>query len=129
MKLIALLCLLLVLSSCSSSSPDRIAADFLVALNNLDLEKARATSTKNTHKLISLVETAASLGKEDIDVDRGRPNCTCKEEGEKANCTCCYPREAGEDEDCIPVTVLKEDGVWLVDLSKESLMNGITGDN
>lgn len=131
MKIASIVCvvLLLVLSSCSNSSPDHVAAEFSVALNALDFQKARTLSTKKTHKLINLIENAASLSKEDPEPDKGRPNCTCKEEGEKATCNCCYPKKDGESEDCLPVTVVKEDGAWLVDLSKESLMNGINGAN
>ncbi len=129
MKNALILCLgllLFLLSSCGSPSPSGVAADFAVALNDLDFEKARSLSTPKTHKIISVIETAAAMGQEETLAPKGRPDCTCEEKETMATCQCCYPAaETNEEDDCLPIIVVQKEGTWLVDVSKESLMNAV----
>lgn len=125
MKIVFTLCLglLLLLSSCGSSSPDNVAADFSVALNNFNFDQAKTLSTKKTHQLISLIESAASMATDEDKEQpkKGEPSCTCEEKETTADCECCYQ---GETKDCMNLSLVKKDGTWLVDISKENLMEG-----
>ncbi len=111
--------LLLLCSSCTQASETK-ANQFIEHLAQGNYEEAKKISTKKTHRLIQLLEAAASLGdvtKQAVGSDL-QMDCTCEEKGETANCNCC--EDNNKPDDCTQLSLVKIEGEWLVEMKKDS---------
>ena len=120
LKSLVLLLAVSFMTSCGGgNNPESVAEDFLVALGTQDYEKARELGTERTAQLVSLVQGMADMAKkdgEDVDVDN-MPDIeftNTEIDGDKA--TCFYTSADGEEK---KINLLKVDGEWKVDMTKE----------
>lgn len=102
--------------------PETVAENFLTALDNKDFEKAKTFSTEGTHKMLDFL---SGFAKDMPDTPKPEPKkvTKCAVDGDKATCTYCCDDEGGESE----LAMVKVDGKWKADMSKETLMGGEGG--
>ena len=114
-----MICLVVVFASCGSSeSPSDVTSKFMNALNERNYEEARKYSTKETTKLIELIESLSKLSDEKPPVQTGSVVIVDERiEGDIAYVTFLEPdsKEASE------VKLKNEDGKWLVNITKEEI--------
>lgn len=109
----------LILSACgggSSEGPKEVATKFITHVNNMEFEEAKAYGTQSTKDLLDMVAGFAGMAQEKPE-NTGFEILDVKEEGDKATVT--Y-RNEGADADEI-LTMVKQDGKWLVDINKEDM--------
>lgn len=117
-------------SSCGvdQSKPENVALGFTQAISQFDFEGAKKFCDKETAGLLSM----AAMGKDEMmkkmgdeekkkmeEAKKNLKSATCKVEGDKATCTvCCGPD--GKAADNGEITLVKQDGKWLVSMNKEA---------
>jgi len=120
------LCLVaLVFATVGCSEEDKAkstAEEFLTALDNKDFEKAKTFSSEETHKMLDLLKGFADQmpAAEDSAKPEAKKVTACKLEGEKGTCTYCCDEKGGSSE----LAMVKVNGEWKADMSKETLMGG-----
>lgn len=115
-------CLLAVMFAAAGcgASPKSAAEDFLTALDNKDFETAKTFSTEGTHKMLDFLKGFADQMPEDTTKAEAKNVTKCVLEGDKGTCTYCCDEEGGDSE----LAMVKIDGEWKADMSKETLMGG-----
>lgn len=103
-----------------SNKPETVAEQFLNAIDSKDFEKAKTLSTEGTHKMLDLLKSFADQMPADAKKPDPKKVSECKVEGDKGTCTYCCDEQGGSSE----LAVVKVDGVWKADMSKETLMGG-----
>jgi len=105
------------ISSCGGGvGPKETAEKFLTHLNNLEFQEAKAYATEGTASLLDMVASFAAMSDE-------KPEATAfeildvTEDGDKATVT--YKNEGAEEAETL--TLVKQDGKWLVDFNKEDM--------
>lgn len=92
------------------STPEAAAEKFAKAMAKHDWDAAKKVSTEQTHVMIDAMKQFAGSGKgEDITCE----NMQCEVDGDKAKCT--YETDGKKE----TLTLVKQDGKWLVDEKKE----------
>jgi hypothetical protein len=112
-----LICLsALFISSCSTTSPKRVAEDYLSAMYNLDFQKAKTYSTEETIQLLDMME---GFSKMMPDSQKKEPvKFKILREKVEDDYATVYYRETGKDaEQRLPMVML--DGSWKVAMGKE----------
>lgn len=107
-----------------TSSPEASVAGFLNELQDLDFGGAKSYATDDTKAVLSTLENMMKMMPKDQMPKEKKTitteNVKCKVDGDRASCVICM-----EGEDCSPettsITVLKEGGSWLVNMSKDEL--------
>ena len=115
-KLLGILSISLLLS-CSGNKPETTVNDFFTAISAKDFDKAKSLATKKSTSTLNLLESGI-----DINFGEGKvKNVDCITENEIATCDCFM--EGSEKP--VPVSVVKEDGEWRVDiqLTAKNMMN------
>jgi hypothetical protein len=115
-KLIGLLSITLLLS-CSGNNPEKTVNDFFTAISDKDFDKAKSLATEKSKSTINLLESGIDISFSEEKLK----NVDCVTENEIATCDCFMEG----NEKPIPVTVVKEDGEWKVDiqLTAKNMMN------
>lgn len=99
-----------VLASCGSGSgPDKVATDYLTALKDKNVTKAKELGTKDTQDML---ETLNSMNM--LPVIEEVKDVKCTENGNEATCTYCCSKD-GDTE----IKLVKEGDKWLVNEKKE----------
>lgn len=117
-KFLGLLSITLIIS-CSGNKPENTITNFFDALSKKDFETAKSLATAKSQTTLNLLESG-------IDVSFGEGklnNVDCVTETEIATCDCFLD---GKDKP-IPVSVVKENGEWKVDiqLTAKNMMNNL----
>jgi len=116
------------ISSCGSKSdPKDVAQKFLNALAKMDYEGAKKYGTPETGKMLDMLSSFSSMMPDSVknkakDVKVDIKNV--KEEGDK--CEVVYKNSEKEEEQTL--NLVKKDGKWLVNMTKDESM-GATEDN
>lgn len=100
-----------ILASCSSGGgAEKVATDYLTALKENNVAKAKELGTTDTQQMLDQMSQLNMLPTiEEV------KDVKCTEEGETAKCTYCCTK-GGNDE----LTLKKEGDKWLVDEKKET---------
>ncbi len=106
-----------------SSTPESVAENFLTAIDNKDFDKAKTFSTEGTHKMLDLLKGFADQMPADAPKPEAKKVSKCTLDGDKGTCSYCCDEQGGESE----LAMVKVDGVWKADMSKETLMGGEGG--
>jgi hypothetical protein len=118
----------LVFTACSGgskNSPGKVAENFLMAVQDMDFEKAKLYATKESASMLDMLAGFAGMG--DEEKPEPAPITITNEEidGDKATVTYTSKNEDGEEtEDTIDL--VKEEGEWKVKFDKSSLGGGDT---
>lgn len=102
--------------------PKEVASNFIKHVNNMEFDEAKKYSTEGTAGILDMLKSFAGMAE--------KPESTAfeildvKEEGDKATVT--YRNEGADADETI--TLVKENGKWLVDINKED-MNKEDGDD
>lgn len=110
----------LFMAACGSKAdgPKEVATKFLTHINAMEFEEAKQFGTKETNELLDMLKGFAAMGGEEQ-----KPEATAfeikdaKEEGETATVT--YRSEGSEEDETL--NLVKQDGKWLVNISKEDM--------
>lgn len=102
----------LLFSACERvQTPEQVAEKFLEYWEYGKYEEAKKLGTESTHEIL---ESLKAFGELDDPEPRDISNIECEIEGELAKCTYLADDEKGE------IYLVKEEGKWLVDMTKES---------
>ena len=112
-----------VMSCGSKSNPKDVAQNFLSSLTKMDYEGAKKYGTPDTGKMLDMLASFSSMMEDSIknkakDVKVAIKDV--KEEGDKATVTYTNTDKEGDQ----TLNLVKQDGKWLVNMSKEDSMNG-----
>jgi hypothetical protein len=115
-KFIGLLSITLLLS-CSGNNPEKTVNDFFTAISDKDFDMAKSLATEKSKSTLDLLESGININFGDGKLK----NVDCVTENEIATCDCFIEGK----EKPIPVTVVKENGEWKVDiqLTAKNMMN------
>jgi hypothetical protein len=104
------------------NNPESVAEQFLTALDNKDFDKAKTFSTEETHKMLDLLKGFADQvpAAEDAAKPEAKKITECKVDGDKATCSYCCDEQGASSE----LALIKVNGEWKADMSKETLMGG-----
>lgn len=110
----------LFMAACGSKAdgPKEVATKFLTHINAMEFEEAKQYGTKETGELLDMLKGFAAMGGEEQ-----KPENTSfeikdvKEEGDTATVT--YRSEGSEEDETL--NLVKQDGKWLVNISKEDM--------
>lgn len=123
LSLSAVVLMSLVLFSCSSKSdPKDVARNFLNALTQMDYEGAKKYGTPETGKMLEMLNSFATMLPDSAKANARKIKIEIKDaktEGDK--CSITY-RNSEKQSDQV-LTLVKKDGKWLVDMSKDDSMN------
>jgi hypothetical protein len=118
---IALLAITIV--SCGSkSSPKEVAVSFTKSLNSMDFEAAKKLGTPETGKMLDMLASFSSMMPDSLKEQAKNYKIEAKDEkidGDKATVTVTNG-EKGEEK----LDLVKKDGKWLVNMSKEGMGAG-----
>ncbi|MCP4439091.1 MAG: DUF4878 domain-containing protein [Aureispira sp.] len=120
--------LTLVFSACGgdTSTPEATLANFLNELQDMDFAGAKKYATDDTKAVLSTLESMMKMMPTDQmpkDEDKKtvtKENVKCKVDGDRARCVICMEGEVCSPETAA-ITVIKQGGSWLVNMSKEEL--------
>lgn len=111
------------LFSCSSKSdPKDVAKNFLNALTQMDYEGAKKYGTPETGKMLEMLSSFATMMPDSAKANARKIKIDIKDaktEGDK--CSVTYHNSEKKDDQVL--TLVKKDGKWLVDMSKDDSMN------
>lgn len=115
-----------IVSCGSKSDPKSVATSFLTARNKMDYENAKKFGTPETGKMLDMLASFSSMVPDsvknltkDAKVEiKGEP----KIEGDK--CTVVATSTIGGDAKDETITLVKKDGKWLVNMSKDDMGAG-----
>ncbi|MGF1566041.1 MAG: DUF4878 domain-containing protein [Flavobacteriales bacterium] len=110
----------LFMAACGSKAdgPKEVATKFLTHINAMEFEEAKQYGTKETNDLLDMLKSFAAMGGEEQ-----KPEATAftitdvKEEGETATVT--YKSEGSEEAETL--NLVKQEGKWFVNISKEDM--------
>jgi hypothetical protein len=113
--------------------PESVALVFTQHLANLDVDAAKELGTEDTKKVLDFLSMAISMsGEEELKKmkeeaaanSKNLKKADCTVTGDEAKCkVCCDPEgKAMEDNE---ILLKKQDGKWLVHISKEDMMKGM----
>jgi len=125
------------ISSCSTTKrinykrPESVSLAFIRAIATLDIDKANKVATKDTKEVLSLLGTMKE-GMPEEEKEAIKEEATkeleyikkakcIKKSDTKATCTICCNKEGETTES--PIVLKKVGDKWLVDMSKEQLVN------
>ena len=111
-----------IISCGSKSDPKDVAAKFTTALNNLDYETAKKLGTPETGKMLDMISSFSSMMPDSLK-EQAKKNKVevkeVKEDGDKATATVANG-DKGEEK----LSLVKKDGKWLVNMSKDDMGGG-----
>lgn len=102
------------------NSPESVAEQFLTAIDNKDFDKAKTFSTDETHKMLDILKGFAEQMPKDAPKPEAKKVTECKLDGDKGTCTYCCDEQGASSE----LAMVKVNGEWKADMSKETLMGG-----
>lgn len=108
------------LAACGGSSegPEAVAKKFITHVNNLEFDQAKAYGTKSTNDILDMISgLAGAMGDEGKPEDTSFEIIEVKEEGDTA--TVVYQNASAEEPETL--SLVKQDGKWLVDINKEDM--------
>ena len=112
--------------SCNSNSPKASADKFLTGLYHMDYEAATSVSTEETKKMLDMMAQFSSMVPDSAKETAKKIKVTIKdvkEEGDKA--TVAYT--TSEDPTEKKLNMVKQNGKWMVQWSKQDTMGGEGG--
>lgn len=115
----------LTMTSCSKNTPKEVAYNWLTAFNHLDFETARKLSTPDTKVLLGELDQLTSKVSDSNKKDLKKVTVNIKkvkEDGDKATVTYVSSDDASKEQ---TVTLVKQEGKWLVQFTKVDLMGGL----
>ena len=113
--------------------PESVALAFTQNLAKMDVAAAKELSTEDTKKVLDFLEMAMTMaGEEELakmkeeaeQNSKYLKKATCTITGDDAKCVLCCNPEGAEMADN-EVILKKQDGKWLVHISKEDMMEGM----
>jgi len=125
----ALVLVAFLLVSCNKNSPKTIATTWLTGFYHLDYESVKQYSTEDTKTLITSLQQFTNMVPDSAKKDMKKLTINVKdvkEEGDKAVATYTVSDSPGKDQ---TLTLVKQNGKWLVQFSKEDQMNSGPADN
>ena len=100
-----------VLASCGSGGgADKVATEYLTALKDKNVSKAKELGTKDTQDMLEALNSMNMLP-----VIEEVKDVKCTEEGDKATCTYCCSKDGNNK-----ISLVKEGDKWLVNEKKET---------
>lgn len=137
-RLFVFLAFALFLSACASNKgkvnfkkPESVALNFIKSIGQLDIVAAKNVATEDTKSVLGILETMTATMPQDekdkmIKESAGEidliKKATCTTNDDIAKCTVCCDKEGASTPE--PITLKKVNNKWLVDMSKEQLMQG-----
>ncbi|MCW5898436.1 MAG: DUF4878 domain-containing protein [Flavobacteriales bacterium] len=118
------LCTAVLLTACGggASTPSDVASKFLDHTNKMEFKEAKKYATKATGEVLDMIGgMAAMMPKED---PKSFKILSEKIDGDKATVT--YRTDGKEEDETL--NLVKEDGKWLVNMSKEDMNKEESGD-
>lgn len=118
------LCTAVLLTACGggASTPSDVASKFLGHTNKMEFKEAKKYATKATGEVLDMIGgMAAMMPKED---PKSFKIVSEKIDGDKATVT--YRTDGKEEDETL--NLVKEDGKWLVNMSKEDMNKEESGD-
>lgn len=117
---ITLLCMIF-LASCSSSGPEQVARKFIDSVNAGDFEEAKKYATTDTKSMLSMMESFGIKDQLADATDNEKENLEIISTTVSGD-TAISKITSGEDgDDEMDIHLIKKDGEWLVDMTKESM--------
>jgi len=122
-KSVLLSCFFL-LTACNSGGPEGATINFLDNMYSGDFEAAKEYATTDTKSMLTMME---SMGVKDQFADKMKETnidfkvVETKIDGDKAVCTVKMSSDEDEEDKDMPITLVKKDGKWLVDMDKEGM--------
>ena len=117
----------MMLASCNKSSPKDVAKTWLTSFYHMDYDAAKKVSTEETKNFISQLQALSGMMPDSSKKEMKKVTVNIKdvkEDGDKATVTYSVSNEAGKDDQ---LKLVKKDGKWLVEFSKNDSMGGDTG--
>lgn len=115
---IALVAIFAVQACKTTDGPEAVTKKFMNHLMAGEYAKASEYGTESTKQMMQMFEALESLGGEGMTDPEVKPeeikDVTCEEDGDTAIC------KFDEEGEMAEVTLIKVDGVWLVDMKKEN---------
>ena len=122
----ALLLVVVMTVSCNKNSPKDVAATWLNGFYHMDYEAAKKVSTDDTKALLSQLQQFTTMITDSAKKEMKKINVeikSVKEDGDKAKVM--YVLSESKDKEQ-PLDLVKKDGKWLVQFSKNDQVNGAT---
>lgn len=112
----------IMVSCATKSDPKAVAENFTKALNNLDYETAKKYGTPETGKMLDMLASFSGMMPDSVK-EQAKKNKVevkdVKEDGDKAKVTVANG-DKGEE----VLDLVKKDGKWLVNMSKDEMGGG-----
>jgi hypothetical protein len=111
--------------------PESVALAFIKSIGTLDIAAAKNVATEDTKSVLGILETMTSVmpqEEKDKMIEESSAEislikkATCTTNDDIAKCTVCCNKDGESTPE--PITLKKVDNKWLVDMSKEQLMQG-----
>jgi len=106
--------------ACSKETPEAIATKFLNHLEKKQYDEAKKIGTEATGKFLDMLKSIEQMsgGQAETEEAPAIENMSCTIDGDVAKCTYTQGGENGN------IELRKENGKWLVHMSKEDSMGG-----
>lgn len=121
LKLIAIVMIAaLAFVACQKETPEAIATKFLNHLEKKQYDEAKKLGTEATGKFLDMMKSIEQMsgGQAETEAAPAIENMSCTIDGDVAKCTYTQGGETGN------IELRKENGKWLVHMSKEDSMGG-----
>lgn len=113
MKYLYFLCLMAFVACSNPNRPEKVAEEFVLAVKNKDVAKAKSLATKKSHSMLNLVGENLELT-----LTNGTLSVVdCVTEGEVSECDCFFE----QDSKPLPLSLKKEEDKWKVDIQSSAL--------
>ena len=115
--------------SCNKNSAKDVATTWLTGFYHMDYEAAKKVSTEDTKNLISQLQQLTGMISDSSKTEMKKISVTVKdvkENGDKAVATYTLSDSPGKEQ---KIDLVKKDGKWLVQFSKNDQMGGGGADN
>ena len=122
-KSLLISCFLLLFSCSGGDSPKAVAEQYLKAIGQYDFEGAKKYGTEDTGKLLDVMSGFAKMAPDSTKNDVSFVILDEKIDGEKASVI--YKEEGKESETSL--NLLRIEGKWKVNMTKESMNDSETG--
>lgn len=106
--------------ACQKETPEAVAKKFLGHLQKKEYDEAKKLGTEATGKFLDMMKSLEQMGGAAAETPETAPaeNLKCTVDGDTAVCT--YTQNGEEQK----LDLVKQDGKWLVNMSKEDSMGG-----
>jgi hypothetical protein len=121
---VSVLLMAIISVSCNKNSAKEVATTWLTSFYHIDYETAKKFSTEDTKNLIATLQQFTNMVPDSTKKEMKKLNVNVKdvkEEGDKAVATYTISDNPGKDQ---TINLVKKDGKWLVQFSKNDQMSG-----